>query len=350
MSRRGRLTRSRIGLTQLWSADLGDYARAVAWSPEAHRVAVGVAGGPVHVLDATNGGEVGRLPGHAPGTLVLDWSKAALATGGEDGSVRLWDPARPCPLRTVDGGGQWVERLRWSQDGTRLASAAGRCLRIWDGDGDLAEEMTCAQTIQDLDWRRQPSELAAAFYGGIRIWRVGGDGGPRDLRWQGASLRCAWSPNGAYLATGDQDASIHLWLVSRGTDLVAEGYATKVRHLSWDASSRFLASAGGAEVLVWDCSGRGPAGTSPRVLDRHRANVSALSFQHRGQRIASADGRGGLVVWAPLADPRTSGGLDLAEPITALAWAADDGRLLVAGAAGTGTLVEVAVAEDGRPV
>ena len=46
------------------------------------------------------------------------------------------------------------------------------------------------------------------------------------------------------------------------------GYSTKVRELSWHANSRFLATGGGPAVVVWDFSGKGPAGSKP---------VSALS-------------------------------------------------------------------------
>src|SRR5260221_14213499 len=43
-----------------------------------------------------------------------------------------------------------------------------------------------------------------------------------------------------YIATGDQDSTVHFWKVASGRDLMAQGYATKVRNLSWDSSSRYL--------------------------------------------------------------------------------------------------------------
>jgi hypothetical protein len=37
------------------------------------------------------------------------------------------------------------------------------------------------------------------------------------------------------------------------------GYEAKVRSLAWHHSGRYLATDGGQEPMVWDCSGKGPA-------------------------------------------------------------------------------------------
>jgi hypothetical protein len=54
------------------------------------------------------------------------------------------------------------------------------------------------------------------------------------------------------------------------------GYPTKIRELSWHANSRSLATAGGPSVVVWDFSGKGPAGSKPISLDHHKKFLTQL--------------------------------------------------------------------------
>ena len=70
-------------------------------------------------------------------------------------------------------------------------------------------------------------------------------------------------PTGRFIATGNQDSTVHLWITETGKDLHMSGYSTKVRELSWHANSRFLATGGGPAVVVWDFSGKGPAVVNP---------------------------------------------------------------------------------------
>ena len=38
------------------------------------------------------------------------------------------------------------------------------------------------------------------------------------------------------------------------------GFPTKVLELSWNSTGRWLATGGSSSVILWDCSGKGPAG------------------------------------------------------------------------------------------
>jgi WD40 repeat protein len=137
------------------------------------------------------------------------------------------------------------------------------------------------------------------------------------------------SPDGKFLATGDQDATVHFWIMATKQDLQMWGYPTKVRELAWDCSSRYLATGGSPEVTIWDCSGKGPAGTRPISLKAHENFISALTYQHQGAQLASADQDGLVLLWRPdkkrqpIAHARADSG------VSRLAWSPDDRALAI---------------------
>ena len=254
-----------------------------------------------------------------------------LASAGQDGKIRLWDMTSGEATHSLDGGAAWVEHLAWS-GGKKpiLASAAGRKLKLWNAVGDLVREYPDHQsTISGLQWRPRVRQLASIAYGGVTLWDPQQSEAIRQLEWIGSSLVLAWSPDGKHIATGDQDSTVHFWIMSTGNDLQMSGYLTKVRELSWDATSRYLATGGSQEVTVWDCSGRGPAGTTPLTFSGHRDFLSVVRFQHRGKLLASGGTDGFVYVWqlrrrsVPVHEAALTAG------VTSLVWAPDDRYIAV---------------------
>lgn len=114
-----------------WRAEIGDYANALAWSPDGRLIAVASVEGPVTVFDAETGEKRHALPGHGFGTAALSWGPGGtLATAGQDGKVRLWDAGSGGEKAVLDGGAPWVEKVAYAPDGRFLVSAAGRRLRM----------------------------------------------------------------------------------------------------------------------------------------------------------------------------------------------------------------------------
>ena len=153
--------------------------------------------------------------------------------------------------------------------------------------------------------------------------------GVRQYEWKGSSLVLSWSPTAKYLVTGEQDSSVHIWYVKTGKDSQMTGFATKVLELSWHRSGDCLATGGSDSIILWDCSGAGPEGREPRMLEAHATRLTQLTFQSRGDDIASADADGIVMLWTPLrsSEPYFFRGFD--SMITRLAWSSDDQRLAV---------------------
>lgn len=329
-----------------WAFEADDYVTGLDWSPAGELVAVGAASGPTRVLRSSTGEVHRTLPGHAGGTAVVGYSPDGrfLATGGRDGTIRLWDSARGLLLHELEAGATWVTTLAWApaRQGAEalLATAAGRHLRLWGADGTPRQQWAPhASTIADVAWKPAraggPPRLASASYGAVRCWDPE-QAEPTDvLAWKGSILALAWSANGKFLATGDQDATVHFWLLDRRKELEMSGYPTKVRELSWDAGSRYLATGGGASVTVWDCAGRrGPEGSTPIVLEEHDAPLTAVAFQRGRTFLASGAQDGRVAIWQPARSTRPLGVARLGGGVSTVRWSPDDQRLLVGTAMG----------------
>jgi len=327
-------------LAQVWRGGVPDHAIDLCWSPFGKQLAVAAVSGPVVVFDATIGKELHTLSGHGFGTTAIAYHPAdddTLASVGQDGKVRIWSTLMGDVRFTLDGGAAWVERLAWSLDGKILATAAGKKVRLWDpktGE-QLCEYANHGGTVADLAWRPGTNTLAVAAYGAVSVYDPAEADAVRQYEWKGSALKLAWAPNGGMVAHGNQDSSVHFWYADSGKELHMSGYPSKVRELSWDFTSRFLATGGGDAVCVWDCGGKqGPEGTQPNMLSGH-STVTAVAWQRRGFLLASGDDQGRLILWQPAnRTPLIGGATFQGTEITGVAWTPDDQLLAVGSGAG----------------
>jgi WD40 repeat protein len=320
-------------LAGAWASKIGDCVQALRWSVDGRLLAAASVSGPVHVFDAASGLEAVTLPGHEFGTASASWKPGAnvLATAGQDGKLRIWNLDLPSENVALDAGAAWADHVAWSQSGRFLASAAGRKLRLWSADGDLLREYPGhPSTIADIVWKPGSEEVTTASYGTVQFFSTDREEPLKRFSWKGSMLKLAWSPDGKALATGNQDSTVHFWFVATGKDLQMWGYPAKIRELAWDAKSRFLATGGSSTVVVWDCSGKGPANTKPLSFEFHDKLLSQLAFQRRGPLLASGCGSGIVALWNVEKKSGALAAVWLDGAVSQLAWSPDD-RWLAAG-------------------
>lgn len=322
-------------LASRWEHNIGDFVNSLSWSPDGRILAAASVSGPIFLIDAESGQLITRLAGHGFGTMQVGWSAQGhrLASAGQDGKARLWDPQTGQELAALDGGSAWVERLAWSPRGDHLATAAGRRLRLWSADGQLQQDWPLQNaTIADIAWNPRQNVLASCGYNGLSFWAPDSPQETRRFDWKGSMLVLSWSPDAKYIATGNQDSTIQFWIMATGKELHMWGYPAKIRELSWDARSRYLASGGAASVVVWDCSGKGPAGTKPITLDFHERLLTQLAFQKEGSLLASGCEEGLVAIWRPGKSEEPIATAHLGSAIGQLSWSPQH-KTLAAGSA-----------------
>jgi len=328
-------------LTKHWAAHLDDYAIDLAWSPDGAQLASASSAGPVSLFAAADGKKLHELPGHAEGTNCLAWlSSAALATGGQDGAVKFWAAAAGQHTATAPLGRDWVEHLAWvpspalSSEPSALGSsyllaAAGKTLTVLRPDATVAHTFKpAARTITALAAPRQGGCVAAAHFGGVQLWDTDDFLLQKELPYANGISSLVWSPDQRWLVSGNQDPSVHLWIPEKDIELHMSGYETKVNHLSYDHTSRWLATSGGREACIWDCSGEGPEGREPAMLP-HEAPICAVAFQNSHGLLATAGQDGVVQIWSPERPKPLRATVKMPAAATKLVWSPDDRQLAI---------------------
>lgn len=289
-------------LDSVWQLDCGDYIAHLSWSHDGSMIACASADGKITVIDRS-GKLISQWMAHTLGALKVDWSTSGkyLASAGQDGKARIYEIANRTfdQVAALDHGSSWVEHLAWNAKRDALLTGAGKDLRLWGVSGNLEREFVRhGSTIGGIAWNpAMPNLFATSSYGGLRLWSDSENKPKRFFEWKGSILDIAYSPNGKTVAGGCQDGAAHIWLLPSGDDLFMNGYATKVRELAWDSTSRYLATGGSEVVVVWDFSGKGPSGSKPLMLEGHQAFISKLAFAPQDMRLASSGLDGNLIIW-----------------------------------------------------
>jgi WD40 repeat protein len=304
------------------------------------------------LLDGATGAKLHELAGHADGTECLAWAPGTgsasevrkpesflLATGGQDGRVRLWDAAAGQQTAEADAaGGAWVQHLQWQpvapppNSGLRvaiLAVAAGRRLLFLNPDGSTAHLFKdAAKSLSALAWHPRGTTVAVASFGGVVVWDADRFQVRHEFRYGNAIEKLVWSPDGRWLVAGAQDNAVHLWIPEEDLEFHMSGYETKVRELSFSSDSRWLATGGARDACVWDCTGAGPEGRDPVALP-HSDRVCAVAFQHAHDLLATAAQNGEVDLWSLSRGESRIATVKLTAPPANLAWSPDDAMLAI---------------------
>jgi WD40 repeat protein/serine/threonine protein kinase len=279
----------------------------VALSADGARALSGDADGTVILWDVRAGKELRRLPGHT------DWVRAVAISrdgrrglsAGDDATVRLWDLDRGEALKVFTGHAGKVWCVALSRDGKRAASGGeDRTVRLWDLERRVQAQEFTGHTgeVRCVTFLADGRVLSGGDDRTLRLW---GPGRATELRrfvgHAGKVRGVAVSSDGrraVSVAFGDSenhDNTVRVWDVGRGKLLYGLGAAPQGNNaVALSANDRWVATGGDdALVHVWD-SLKASAEPMPtpaageRVLELRRFGAPG----HKMDRVAvSPDGR-----------------------------------------------------------
>ena len=189
---------------------------------------------------------------------------ATLATGGDDGNVRLWDVATQQEIGApMSSDLKPVEAVTFSPDGATVAAASSDgTVQLWD----VATQQEAGATMM---------------------------AGPAPV------TALAFSPGGKFLAAGGDDGNVRLWDVATHSQAGATmATGAPVAAVSFNANGTTLATAesdGGTELWAFATQKQ----TGAALTAQGSGRVSALAFSPDAGVLATGDGNGTIELWNP---------------------------------------------------
>jgi WD40 repeat protein len=278
--------------------NLGDYINSISFSHDGSLIATASVSGVVGIHSRDGQGE--QFSAHKADVTRVAFSPATyeFATGGIDGAVRVW--RAPAQLTNEIVGNGWCNDLAWRPTGGEVAGAVGKnVLRVLSNGLNAVKHEELTAVAECVSWNSDGRKLFVGAYGGVSMFQ-GDARAIKKFPWKGAPLTVRISPDDKWIATGNQDSSLHCWKIVNGSDLQMTGFETKVQHITWDESSTYLANASFSTISIWDFSGRGPKGTRPIELTGHSGRIIGLGYLPSFPRVlVSAATDGGVCIWSP---------------------------------------------------
>jgi WD40 repeat protein/uncharacterized protein YjbI with pentapeptide repeats len=302
-----------------------------------------------------------RLQGHHGAVNALIWSARCLVSGGDDATIRVWDPHTGSSTAVLQGDGSPVKQLAWLWGERQVIAGQHRMFAVFDLDQQVDYLRTNKGTTYPVSCMAPLGRRVAIGHvdGQVWLWNIQTKTAQQVLTHAGAVLAMAWSQDRRYLATLGADQVVHVLEKNPQTGAIIPHEApwgsiqpmegVKFNHLTWvldpiskrvqlaiaatdgtihrwhleDTMHRWVACASlvcEENAVAMDClAAASQSGVSlflavandsrlfiwdmtqlelgPRVLSLHKKKVTGLSWSPDGLYLASQDDDHGVFVW-----------------------------------------------------
>jgi WD40 repeat protein len=315
-------TASASGAGQLWdvatAAKLGAPLSheapltAVAFSPQGDIIATSDVAGMLKLWDALTGRPLGPPLRHGGAISAIRFAPggSSIGTACRSNVPCLWSALKHQPIHHPEGDEVEVLAVAFSPDGKQLATARddGNVVFWRTSTGQpIGEPLVHPAPVRALAFRPDGKQLLTGYTDGkARLWNLDQAAVKLELSLPGGATLAEFSPAGDVVATASDDGSARLWNPDKGHPIGESlSHRAAITCLAFSPDGTLLATGSrDRTVRFWDTETALPIGPP---LD-HRGVVCTLAFSPDGRRLATGSSDGLARYWK--AAPRIPGEIE----------------------------------------
>ncbi len=276
---------------------------ACAFSPDGRTIVSASDDGNLRLWDPSSGQTLHIMETHTHGVLSCAFSPDGkiIACTTFEGLLLLWDAQTGQSKGSIKGPINSLYGFSFSPDWRLIVSNGINSLQVW--------EVASGRTLCSVKYQKKNLVYTSTFSpdgrkiayadiymdNTIQIREASTGRLIHTLEGhEGSVNRCAYSPDGRYLATTSRDNSIRIWEGNTGQLLHSMAGNMNMGACVFSPDSRFLAgSYWGNSVCIYDTQ----SGQLVNILEGHTKQVSACTFSPDGHFIVSASDDETLRIW-----------------------------------------------------
>ncbi|KAJ8482021.1 hypothetical protein ONZ45_g15106 [Pleurotus djamor] len=187
-------------------------------------------------------------------SLCFSTGNHTLATGHWSGWIKLWEGDKWKAVKRFKGGDDFIWRLAFSRDGSRLAFLAGP-IKVWNLADDAVIELEDSWDSSSLAWSLSGDQIVSGTgHGSMKIWRADRGKITHTFKAHDWWIDClAFRDDGQVLATGSNDRRIRIWRCETWEKIWEFDIGERVLSLAFSPDGKRLVSGGrDGAVHLWD--------------------------------------------------------------------------------------------------
>ena len=236
-----------------------DEVDGVAYSPDGRRLATGSDDGTVRLWNAADASllHVLKHPGEVT-RVAFSPDSARLVSVSTDDTARVWDVATGKELHVIDHHTDSIWGVAWSSDGQLIATASSdKTVGLWNADDRtvVAKLPGHLDGVFDVAFSPDGAQLVSVSNDGTaRVWDTRTHAELRQFGAQeGGLYAVSWASDGGSIATAGASGAVRIWNPSTAVQLAELKHDRGVWTLAFSPDGRYLlVGSDGGSVHLWE--------------------------------------------------------------------------------------------------